>query len=204
MHGASLIPFIRRPNRLKEDRPCTQSKKGCQTELTRFSGHSKILSDTFSMVRISIGGRMSFSISLKDEVLRKFDGRVLCGEIEIDGYTESFFAPVDFWSKADYLESWKKSLAQGLRNRQHAVLMTSMHDPDICNFISYWVIYLEGKQAYIQNAVLFLEELHAPFVPDNINSYISKREEINEDGVEISQWKVDVSSVLDFYKKISK
>jgi hypothetical protein len=26
VHGAGLIPFIRRPNRMKEDRPCTQSE----------------------------------------------------------------------------------------------------------------------------------------------------------------------------------
>ncbi len=146
---------------------------------------------------------MSFGIRLEDQVLTRFDESVLCGEIEINGYIEDFFAPTEFWSKEDYLRSWKKSLEQGLQGGGHAVLVTAMRNPEICNFIFYWVVYLEGEQAYIQNGVLFIEDIYKPFVPENINSYVSRREEIDEDGNVISQWKVDSVSVVDFFKKIS-
>ncbi|WP_156124215.1 hypothetical protein [Achromobacter sp. RTa] len=141
---------------------------------------------------------MSFSISLKGEVLKEFDEAVLRGEVEIDGYKESFFAPVGYWSKDDYLRSWKQSLAEGLQNGRHSALLTSMWDPSVSNFLFYWVVFIEGG-AYIQNSVLFLDELSVPFVPDNVNIYIPERAEINADGMIISQWKVGVSSIVDFY-----
>ncbi len=145
---------------------------------------------------------MSFRISLSDEVIEEFDELVLRGEIEINGYRESFFAPVDFWSKLDYVNSWKKSLIQGLQTCGHAVLLTSMRDPKFCNFAFYWVVYIEGEDAYIQNGVFFMERLPSPFVMDEINSYISERQEIDEDGFSISQWKVNKKSVVDFLSKL--
>lgn len=74
---------------------------------------------------------MSFGISLKGEVLKEFDETVLRGEVEIDGYKESFFAPVGYWSKDDYLRSWKQSLAEGLQNGRHSALLTSMRDSEV-------------------------------------------------------------------------
>ncbi|MBD9422373.1 hypothetical protein IB259_24205 [Achromobacter sp. ACM04] len=137
-------------------------------------------------------------MNLFEDVLERFDESVLCGEIEINGYKETFFAPVGFWFRIDYLKSWKKSLDQGLRDRSHAVLATSMRDPGSCNFVFCWVIYIEGERAYIQNHALFLNELPVPFIPGDINLHVSAREEINEDGRKISQWSVDVSSISEF------
>lgn len=146
---------------------------------------------------------MSFSITLGEEVLTEFDGSVLQGEIEIDGYTENFFAPTEYWSRSEYISSWKKSLKRGLREGDHAVLVTSMRDPEVSNFIFYWIIFIEGEQAYIQNRILFLEEISEPFDPEKINSYVSRRTEFNEDGLEISQWKVDMTSIVDFLNELS-
>lgn len=146
---------------------------------------------------------MSFRITLGKEVLTEFDGPVLQGEIEIDGYTENFFVPTEYWSRNEYLSSWKKSLLQGLRGGGHAVLVTSMRDPEISNFIFCWIIFMEGEQAYIQNRVLFIEEMSKPFDPEKINSYVSRRTEINEDGLEISQWNVDKTSIVDFLNELS-
>ncbi|NGT12866.1 hypothetical protein [Achromobacter insolitus] len=147
---------------------------------------------------------MSFSISLNEKIVRRFDEPVLQGEIDLDGYKENFLAPVGFWSRADYLESWKKSLDHAIRDRGHAVLATSMRNPDICNFVFCWVVYMEKEQAYVQNRILFLDELTTPFVPSEINSYISERETVNEDGLEISEWRVDVSSVVSFFEALKK
>ncbi|MGS1010524.1 hypothetical protein [Achromobacter anxifer] len=147
---------------------------------------------------------MSFSISLNEEVVRRFDEPVLQGVIELDGHKESFFAPLGFWSRADYIESWRRSLGQAINNRCHAVLVTSMRDPGACNFVFCWVVFIEGDQAYVQNRILFLDELPTPFVPDDINSYVSKRETVNEDGLEISEWKIDVSSVVSFFEVLER
>lgn len=145
---------------------------------------------------------MTFGISLTDKLLTEFDEVVLHGEIEIDGYKESFFAPVGYWSRGDYLSSWKRALAEGFRDGSHAVLVTSMRNPLSCNFIFYWVVFLEGDQAYIQNGVIFLDEISEPFEPRKINSYVSAREEVNEDGQVISQWKVNLLSIKDFFNRL--
>lgn len=39
---------------------------------------------------------MSFSVTLESEISREFDEPVLFGEVEIDGYMETFFAPTEF------------------------------------------------------------------------------------------------------------
>jgi hypothetical protein len=144
---------------------------------------------------------VSFSINLENEVLMRFDEPVLRGEVEINGYTENFFSPIAFWSRKEYLNSWKESLRRGLREGGHAVLVTSMREPEASNFIFYWIVFIEGEQAYIQNRILFLDEISGSFDPDKINSYVSQRAEFNEDGLKISQWKVGVSSIVDFYNK---
>lgn len=146
---------------------------------------------------------MSFSIILGKDVLTEFDEPVLQGQIEIDGYTENFFTPTEYWSRNEYLSSWKKSLTQGLREGDHAVLVTSMRDPEVSNFIFCWIIFIEDGQAYIQNRILFLEEISEPFDPEKINSYVSRRVEFDEDGLEISQWNVDMSSIRDFLDELS-
>ena len=145
---------------------------------------------------------MSFSISLGEDVLIEFNGPVLQGEIKIGGYVENFFVPTEYWSRKEYLNSWKNSLRQGLREGSHAVLLTSMRDPQVSDFIFYWVVFIEGDQAYIQNRILFFEEISQPFDPEKINSYVSRRAEFNEDGIEISQWMVGVASIVDFLKEL--
>ncbi|MBD9383653.1 hypothetical protein IB257_20330 [Achromobacter sp. ACM03] len=147
---------------------------------------------------------MSFSMDLSHEVLTRFDEEGLLGEIEINGYKENFFSPVRFWSRMDYLKSWKKSLDQGLQSHGHAALATSMYDPNSSNFVFCWVIYIESEQAYIQNHVIFLNELSVPFVPEDINLHIYPREEISEDGMKISQWSVDTASVAQFSEMLGK
>lgn len=147
---------------------------------------------------------MSFSMNLSHEVLTRFDEAGLLGEIEINGYKENFFSPVRFWSRMDYLRSWKKSLDQRLRDRGHAALATSMYDPDSCNFVFCWVIYIEGEQAHIQNNALLLNELPVPFVPEDINLHVSARKEINDDGMKISQWNVDTASIAKFSEILGK
>ncbi|WP_139208534.1 hypothetical protein [Achromobacter sp. NFACC18-2] len=99
---------------------------------------------------------MSFGIFLHCEISREFDQSALLGKIKIDNYSEDFFASAEFWRREDYLESWKRSLAEGLQGGGRCALITSINDPVSSNFLLYWVIYLEGDVAYVQNGVLFI------------------------------------------------
>ncbi|WP_286900114.1 hypothetical protein [Achromobacter sp. UBA2119] len=145
---------------------------------------------------------MSFGIFLQHETSTEFGGPVLRGKVEIDDYSEVFFASADYWSRDDYLENWKRSLAEGFLGEGHCALITSMHNPVSSNFVFYWAVYFEGEVAYVQNSVLFLSDLHEEFDPNSINRYVAARSEVNEDGVAISQWSVSRKSVLNFYKSL--
>ncbi|TQJ97611.1 hypothetical protein [Achromobacter sp. SLBN-14] len=145
---------------------------------------------------------MSFGISLGHETSIRFGGLTLWGKVEIDEYTEDFLASVDFWSRDDYLRSWKRSLSEGLCGGERCALITSMHDPASSNFLFYWAIYFEGEVAYLQNSVLFLSDLVEDFDPNSINRYVAARLQVNDDGVAISQWSVSRRSVLSFYETL--
>lgn len=77
-----------------------------------------------------------------------------------------------------------------------------MRDPSSCNFVFYWVVFLEGRTAYVQNGVIFLNELPGHFDPERVNSYVSDRAEVNEEGEAISQWKVDRTSIVNFFNSL--
>jgi len=145
---------------------------------------------------------MSFGIFLHCEISREFDQSVLLGKIKIDNYSEDFFASAEFWRREDYLESWKRSLAEGLQGGGRCALIASINDPVSSNFLFYWVIYLEGDVAYVQNGVLFINELPVTFDPSAINGYVPARAEVNEEGVAISQWNIDRKSVMDFFNSL--
>ncbi|WP_213993428.1 hypothetical protein [Sodalis sp. dw_96] len=123
--------------------------------------------------------------------------------IIIDGFQESVRLPLTYWSIRDYKKSWLKSLEEGLRAKNHAALAVSMYEPGKTNFIFVWVIFFEGKKAFLRNKILFLEQ-YPNFASEKINQFIEKRTIYNEDGMKISEWSTDLKSILDFYSSLKK
>lgn len=140
---------------------------------------------------------MSFDISLEKEPIEAFGAQVLVGRIKMEGVEECFHSPVSYWRREEYLQSWYSSLCQGINEKRHSVLVTSMLDPKNSNFVMVWVLYYVGENVYIQNSVVFLDEVGPGFYLNDVNSYVGVRETCNEDGVEISEWVVPLSEVID-------
>lgn len=72
-----------------------------------------------------------------------------------------------------------------------------MYEPGLTNFIFIWVMYFYDEDVYIKK-MLFLDE-RSEFTPGPINDFIGRRETHSEEGMEVSEWKTDLKSIIDFY-----
>ncbi len=62
--------------------------------------------------------------------------------------------------------------------------------------VAWWIMYREGDDVYVQNRLLFMDNLSSPFLEENLYSYIKSRETVNEDGCEIiSEWQTNISEI---------
>jgi len=125
---------------------------------------------------------------------------VASGRIIIDDFTETFRAPLGFWGESDYRRSWRQAF-EVLNADPHATscLMTSMTDPVNTNFLTCWPMYREGEEVYIQNALIFLDEIEQDFDPAAPWDSVRPREAIDEDGNKISEWITSMSSLREFF-----
>jgi hypothetical protein len=123
------------------------------------------------------------------------------GRIVIGDFTETFESPLGFWDESDYRWSWRQAF-EVLNANLHSTscLMTSMTDPDSSNFLVCWPMYREGKDVYIQNAIIFLDEIEGAFDPTTPWGYVGPRQGIDEDGNKISEWTTSFDSVREFFE----
>jgi hypothetical protein len=123
------------------------------------------------------------------------------GRIVIGDFVETFRIPLGFWSESDYRRSWRQAFdaLKGDPNSR-SCLLVSMTDPESTNFLTCWPMYRDGDSVYIQNAIIFLDELESDFDIREPWASISPRCAIDEDGNKISEWVVSMDSVRDFFE----
>ncbi len=145
---------------------------------------------------------MTFSISLLDESVpgSSSGDRANWGLITIGAYQERFIAPLDYWDASDYRQHWKEALTRITMTAFNSCLITSMYDPSLANFIYWWPMYRRDETVYLQNHILFLTDLFAPFDPQNPFRFVPEREVISENGEKISEWSVPITDLESFLK----
>jgi hypothetical protein len=128
------------------------------------------------------------------------DSAVASGRIVIGDFTETFRIPLGFWDESDYRRSWRRAF-EVLNANPHATscLMTSMTDPGTSNFLTCWPMYREGEDVYIQNALIFLDEIEEDFDLATPWDSVRPREAIDEDGNKISEWITSMGSLREFF-----
>ena len=125
------------------------------------------------------------------------------GNIKINDFEEDFYASLSYWNINDYIAHWQKSLIRLVDKKKNTCLITSMYNPKQANYIFWWILYLNKTKdlVYIQNHILFLNELKSEFSEKNIYQYIPQRETTTDDGEKISEWIVGINDIKDFIKK---
>ncbi|WP_120497429.1 hypothetical protein [Kiloniella sp. EL199] len=137
-----------------------------------------------------------FSISLSDGAVVHYDEPCVLGTIKIDDFSESIYAPLAYWNVNDYRKQWREACQDLLSGCEKTALITSMKDSDNANFLVTWPMYRAENKVYIQNQILFLDEVS--FDENNISNSISEREAEAEDGEPISEWSVSVEAIESF------
>jgi hypothetical protein len=128
------------------------------------------------------------------------DPAEVTGRIVVGDFTETFRVPLGFWNEFDYRRSWRQAFeVLNASPNSTSCLMTSMTDPGNSNFLACWPMYREGDYVYIQNAIIFLDEIEGAFDPEAPWNYVDSRQRIDEDGNKISEWTTSIDSLREFF-----
>lgn len=126
------------------------------------------------------------------------------GKIQVGGFTETFVMDLSFWTVDEYRRSWQSALTEIERTEKAtSCLVSSITDPATSNFISCWPLYRDGDAVYVQNSIIFLDELDEPFDPREPWRFVEPRSSVDEDGNRISEWVTSLSQVREFRESVS-
>ncbi len=137
----------------------------------------------------------NFLITLGAEEFESEGDSVLLGSLELNNSIENFQSSLSYWQREDYIFQWKEALDRILRGENKSAIVTTMYNPEKANFLFWWVIYLIKDEVYIQNHVLFLNELKEKFNENNIYKFVPSREVQNDEGEVISEWRLELSDI---------
>lgn len=128
----------------------------------------------------------------------KQDPLIAVGKLRLGKDDEYFESVLGFWAAYDYEHSWSVGLDRLLAGESTSCLATSITNPSSANFVEVWPLYREGNDVYVQNCLIFLDQLSHEFDPDAPWDSVGPRSVVDEDGQAISEWKVNLSDIREF------
>jgi hypothetical protein len=148
---------------------------------------------------------MPFSISFQEEPLSyPYEDRTTpaaSGVLVLGEANEHFTASLYQWSKEDYQRQWRQAVEVLLGGKDMAALITEYLGPEIATHLEWWPMYLVGEKVFLQNHLLFCDQLPGSFSVKNAFSFLRDRHTTNEQGETISEWSVCLSEVEVFARK---
>jgi hypothetical protein len=125
-------------------------------------------------------------------------GRV--GVISLGDESESFQSLIGYWSPLDYQRHWESAVRRVVELGMPACLVTSVHDPAQAEVVHCWYMYPTGNDVVIRNALLLRSSTTEPFDTSAPHRFVPPYSEVNEDGGEISEWRVPLSALREFLR----
>ncbi len=126
------------------------------------------------------------------------------GELKLGEHCEHFGSILGFWGVGDYEESWLTALRRLVSGASISCLATSVIDPSNANFLEVWPLYREEDNVYVQNSLIFPDQLPHEFDPDAPWESLDPRSVIDEDGQAISEWEVSLGDIREFLESRAK
>jgi hypothetical protein len=146
----------------------------------------------------------NFSIKIFDPKIVKHREMPCCtGEIQIGDFQETFMMPLEYWSMHDYVNQWKEGIER-LKTHNKTCLVTELQDPARGPLAMIWSLYKKGRMVYIRNHFLFGKSFarrvkKKPFNAQTCYDFVGPRgKAISLSGLPISEWDIDLESVLKF------
>jgi hypothetical protein len=131
------------------------------------------------------------------------DPMVAIGVIRLGEDRECFESVLGFWGLDDYKAIWAAGLWRLVAGASTSCLATSVTDPSCSNFVEVWPLYREESDVYVQNQLLFLDQLQHELNPIAPWESVSPRSVVDEDGQRISEWRVSINDIEEFLKASS-
>lgn len=128
------------------------------------------------------------------------DPMVAIGVIRLGEDHEYFESVLGFWGLDDYNAIWTAGLRRLISGTSTSCLATSVTDPSSANFVEVWPLYREESDVYVQNHLLFLDQLPHELDPTEPWESVHPRSVVDEDGQRISEWRVSIDDIEEFLK----
>ena len=126
------------------------------------------------------------------------DPLVAIGTLRLGEHNEYFESVLGFWGTDDYEEIWIKGLRRLIMGASTSCLATSVLYPPNANFVEVWPLYREESDVYVQDCLLFLDQLSHEFDPAAPWESVFPRSVVSEDGQRISEWRVSIDDIGEF------
>lgn len=142
-----------------------------------------------------------FDISFKKTpFINEWGEKSILANITINDFSEDFHIPISYWNKSDYMNSWKESIEKGVFCGKDSILYVSMYPINTLTFLQSWILYFLDDCTKIQNTILFKEDFENEM--DLVSYFVPERMGFSDDGMVISEWTVELQSIIDFYNRL--
>jgi hypothetical protein len=128
--------------------------------------------------------------------------RVMFGRITLGNFTEEFAAYLDYWSSVEYEAQWKEAVCRIISGASIDALITDMHDLKTAHHLVSWPMYREGNRVFIQNRLLFLNDLGRPSQLEHAIAKLGERKAVNHVDAQISEWSATVNDLEVFIDRL--
>ena len=125
------------------------------------------------------------------------------GLITIGNFKEGFYSSLLHWSRAQYEDQWSNAVRDLLNGSVRSALITNFLRPDAASNLEWWPMFREGEIVYLQNHLLFFDQLESPFSPASPVASLRDRETLNENGYPISEWSIPVNHLTQFLESLT-
>jgi hypothetical protein len=147
----------------------------------------------------SIGFHEPPSYPYDDPATPQAKGILILGEAK-----EYFGSSLYQWSKKEYESQWGHAIKTLLDGKDRAALITEYVRPEASTHLEWWPMYLIGNSVFIENQLLFYDQLAEPFSEQNAFSFLGERRTMNGEGKKISQWAVGMPDLEEFARATTR
>jgi hypothetical protein len=141
-----------------------------------------------------------FDVRLSTDTLDEVDeAQGLWGRIQIGSFTEDFIAYLCDWAPEQYRRQWLEAADRLVNGESKSAFVTTFVSPRNGGHLVWWPCYRIGETVYLQNQLLFYQQISSPFAIEALYEYVSDRKTASDDdGTPISEWAVPLNWIHDF------
>ncbi len=140
--------------------------------------------------------KLNISIHFQDTIPYEYNNVLFCNALLIiDDFCENLRVPIEYWSIEEYKKQWHEGLER-LKYKNSSCIVTSVYNPQIKPWVSYWPMWKVGSKLYIENHYFLYENYkknikNRPFTISTCYKYIPSKSSIKAK-IKPSIWIVDL------------